>query len=211
PPTLGSLARSLLAECMPLSDGDRAVALAAYRLLAGGEPVALADLAQAVRRDEDAVRSLLWRWPDVYYDGEGRIVGFWGLDLRQTAHRFEVEGRSLFTWCAWDPLFLAAILQREARVESRCPATGAGIVVTVGPRGVVQVTPAEAVLSFMKDSCTGDSVIDRFCRYVVFFASEEAAQPWIAKHPGTVVLSIDEAFELGRLLNAERFGSVTQG
>ncbi len=38
----------------------------AYRLLARGQPVAVAALAEAVGQDEDSVGSLLGRWPDVF-------------------------------------------------------------------------------------------------------------------------------------------------
>jgi alkylmercury lyase len=206
PPTLDALATSLLAEGMPLGGAERAVALAAYRSLAAGLPLEVAALARAVDRDDESVRSLLARWPDVSYDSDGRIVAFWGLDLRETAHRFRVGGRSLFTWCAWDPLFLAPLLGAEARVESNCPVTAQQVVVDVGPCGVARVTPETAVLSFMTDRCRDGDVIARFCRFVLLFASAEAASAWTAEHPGTIVLGLDDAFELGRRMNAARFG-----
>ena len=46
------------------------------------------------------------------------------------SHRFEVAGRTLYTWCAWDSLFLPQILGQEAEVESTCPLTAA----EAGPR-----------------------------------------------------------------------------
>lgn len=206
PPTLDALATSLLADGMPLGGAERAVVLAAYRSLAAGRLLEVAALARAVARDDDSVRSLLRRWPDVFYDNDGRIVAFWGLDLRETAHRFWVQGRCLFTWCAWDPLFLAPILGAAARVESRCPVTGRTVVIDVGPRGVARVTPDTAVLSFMSDCCRDGDVIARFCRFVSVFASADAASAWTAEHQGTTVLGIVEGFELGRRMNAARFG-----
>jgi hypothetical protein len=44
-----------------------------------------------------------------------------------------------------------------------------------------------------------EDVINSFCHYVLAFASLDAADEWVAKNPGTFVLSLDEAFELGRL------------
>ncbi|WP_455153162.1 organomercurial lyase [Cupriavidus basilensis] len=34
------------------------------------------------------------------------LVGY-GLTLRETRHAFEVDGRRLYTWCAFDTLFRA--------------------------------------------------------------------------------------------------------
>ena len=205
-PTLDALVTSLLGAGVAMGQEDRLVALSLFRLLANGRPVEVAALAASAGQDHATVRAAVAGWPDVYYDDDGRIVGFWGLDLRETAHRFELEGTDLFTWCAWDPLFLAPLLGVEARVESRCPVTGQTIALVVGPRGVGRVSPPEAVLSFMADCCDGASVVTRFCRYVLLFASEEAARPWIAERPGIFMLSIPEAFQLGRRMNAHRFG-----
>lgn len=205
-PTLDGLVTSLLGEGLAMGQEDRLVALSLYRLLADGRPVEVPALAASAGQDQATVRAAVSGWSDVFYDDDARIVGFGGLDLRETAHRFELEGTVLFTWCAWDPLFLAPLLGVEARVESRCPVTGRTIALVVGPGGVGRVSPPEAVLSFMADCCDGASVIARFCRFVLLFASEGAARPWIAERPGTFMLSIPEAFQLGRRINAHRFG-----
>jgi alkylmercury lyase len=39
-------------------------------------------------------------------------------------HRFEINGLTLWTWCAWDSLFIPEILAQTARVASRDPETG---------------------------------------------------------------------------------------
>src|SRR3989442_9036358 len=41
-----------------------------------------------------------------YTDKQGRIIGFGGLAVREMPHRFKVDGRTLYTWCAWDSLFI---------------------------------------------------------------------------------------------------------
>lgn len=50
----------------------------------------------------------------VYPDGEGRVLGFGGLTVAPMHHRFEVGGRILWTWCAWDSLFIPGTLGRQA-------------------------------------------------------------------------------------------------
>ncbi|MEX2538533.1 MAG: organomercurial lyase [Actinomycetota bacterium] len=119
--------------------------------------------------------------------------------LAETPHRFEIDGRTLYTWCAADPLFLAPLLGTSARVISRCPVTSEIVTLTVSEEGVFDIVPPGAVLSFIQpDGCFGDDVIERFCHYIHLFASQDAANTWVAEHAETFVLPIDEAFELGR-------------
>ena len=39
-----------------------------------------------------------------------------------------------------------------------------------------------------------------------FFASEASGRAWITKHPGAMLLSLEDAFELGRRTNQMRYG-----
>ncbi len=105
------------------------------RLLADGEPITVAAIAAATSRSQADVRSGLAGMPDTEYDDEGRIVGF-GITLRPTPHRFDVDGRSLFTWCALDTLMFPLLLGRSAEVTFPCHATGADVRVGVGPEPV---------------------------------------------------------------------------
>ena len=56
-------------------------------------------------------------------DKEGNIVGWMGLSQKDHPHKFRINGHKLATWCAWDTLFLPALLKRTAKVESTCPST----------------------------------------------------------------------------------------
>jgi alkylmercury lyase len=66
------------------------------------------------------------------FDRDGRLVGF-GLTLRPTPHRVELDGRTLYTWCVPDTLLLPVLLGRPVRVEARCFATGDPVRVEVEP------------------------------------------------------------------------------
>jgi alkylmercury lyase len=136
------------------------------------------------------------------------VIGFWGLTITELSptHRLEVNGRNLFAWCAWDTLFLPGILEATARVESACPTTGEMISLVVSPRGVVETSHRDAVVSFLTPDRDFDAdVIQSFCHFVHFFASREAGETWTAEHPGTFLLPLDDAFELGRRVNALNF------
>ena len=166
------------------------------RLLAQGEPVTIDQLATATGRSTTEVRQALAAAPDTEYDNAGRIVGS-GITLNPTPHRFEIDGKQLYTWCALDTLVFPAILGKPATVSSPCHATGELVRVQVTPAGVTSVDPATAVVSLVtpNDCC---EVRSTFCNQVHFFSSREAALPWLAEHPGTSVVPVAAAYRLGR-------------
>jgi alkylmercury lyase len=166
------------------------------RLLARGEPVSVDELAATTGRPPELIRRALAGHADIEYDDEGRIVGN-GLTLRRTHHRFEVDGRRLYTWCALDTLVYPSMLGRPARVESPCHATGVPIRLVVEPDRVAQVEPDTAVVSLVP---TGDrsAIRSSFCDQVHFFASAEAATGWLDQHPGGSVVPVADAQRLGR-------------
>ena len=200
---LDALSTSLLDT---LRRGDDAVAWllpAVLRLVAGGEPVTLEQVADATGRPVQDVREALTALPDTELDDTGRIVG-WGITQRETPHRFNVDGKHLFTWCALDTLIFPALLGKPATVSSPCHTTGqpVQVQVEVDPDRVSHVTPPEVVVSIVTPGQTA-SIRGAFCNQVHFFSSADAARPWLAEHPEATVLPVAEAFELGRPLAAQ--------
>lgn len=183
------------------------VAVALYRLLGEGAPVAIGRLGATLDIPEDAIRSTLDSGA-VFYDRTGAVIGFGGLTVAEMLpHRLIVDGRSLYTWCAWDSLFIPGILDKTARVESVCPVTRTPIAMTVTPAGVADLTPPTTVVSFLTPERRFDqNVIDSFCHFVHFFQTSQAGEEWMGRHPGTFLLSVQEAFTLGRITNTRNFG-----
>jgi len=196
------LAQKITGAMPTLGSSERQLMVQLYRLLGTGEPVSPRRLAEAVNLAEPRVRESLGQWPGVYYDGDGSVIAFWGLALPEMPHRFEVGGRTLYTWCAWDSLFIPEILGKTARVTSADPVTKETISLVVGPDGVKEISPATTVVSFLTpDRPFDQDVIMSFCHFVHFFASPELAEKWTTEHPGTFLLSVDDAFALGQLTN----------
>ncbi len=191
-----------LAGTFPARD-DVPLALTLLRLLAAGAPVSTEALVHECGAPAERVEQQLAGWVNVERDENGRVVAFTGLSLRPTAHAFAVGGRTLFTWCAWDTLFLPELLQRAVRVDSTCHATGQPVSMTVTPQAVLNMRPAEAVVSLVVPKST-DDIRATFCCNVNFFASADVGQSWMARHPGGALLTVDQAHELGRRSN-ERF------
>lgn len=190
-----------------------------YRKLAQGKPVSPESLAESLAIPTGEVRDLLEHKSIkglVLYDAARRIVGFRGLSLAPTHHRLEVGGRRLFAWCAMDTLFLPEVLGERVRVDSPCPHNGGVIRLTLTPEGLGTVDPAETVVSFRN----GDggvfetdpaSIIATFCHFVFFLASPEAGSRWSAEHPGSFLLTLEQAFGWGRRFNAAQLGDVLVG
>ena len=101
----------------------------------------------------------------------------------------------MYTWCALDTLIFPTILGLAARVQSPCRTTGELVRLNVDESGVTGLEPEGAVVSLV-DPQDLTSVRSAFCNQVHFFASTEAAQPWLKQHPGAAVLPVAEAYQL---------------
>lgn len=192
---------------------ERRAGLVLLRELAGGEPVCVEEFARALDASvgiaEDLVKaSRLTR--SILTSEAGRIRGFMGLSVSETPHRMIVDGRALWTWCAYDTLFLPALLDRTAQIETHDPVTGQTIHLTVSPRRVEDVEPAAAVASIVRpeawDVASAACVIASACNHMFFHVSRATGDRWRLEHPETILLSLEEAFEFGQRSNAHRFG-----
>jgi alkylmercury lyase len=202
---------ALAAASPNLSQHEQSVAVALLRLLAAGAPAGIADVAVATAMAEDRAASIMRNWSGVFWDDRGRVTGFWGLALAgMPPHRLLHAGAELSAWCAFDPLFLARVIG-ELQVSTADPITGAQISYTIGPDGVIAITSgAGAALSFVHPHrpWSGD-VMTTFCHYVHHFTTPGTAATWTSAHPGTFVISLDEAVELARRHAIRAFGTVS--
>lgn len=202
-----ALAAEFTAVLPNLDSRRQQIALATFRLLAQGKPFRPEELARHANLPAEEVASFFDEWQMVQRDGSGRVVAFGGLTLEPTSHAFEVDGRTLHTWCALDTLFLPELLGRPARIRSTAPDTGEAISLIVDGSGVHGVEPDGAVMTLHEvNGFDLKDVVGTFCCYVHFFASEQAARAWAERSEGTYVASIAESFEYGRLYNRARLG-----
>jgi alkylmercury lyase len=179
----------------PATGLDPEIWVPLLRLLAQGQPVELGALAAAAGKTMPEVIRALANVPDTEYDDNGRIIGQ-GLTLKPTPHHIEIGGTSLYTWCALDTLIFPAILGVPARIESTCRATSAPVLIHIDATGAVRAQPTSTVVSLV-DPDDMTSVRSTFCNQVHFFASPEAAQPWLATHSGGTVISVMDAYRVG--------------
>jgi len=180
--------------------GDQRDLLQLLHGLATGAPVPRADVA-------DAVAGLPPAWLEAGDDDN--LIGFGGLTQAETRHRLDIDGRTLHAWCAFDCLFLPALLGRTIAVASTCPSTGTPITLTVSPDAIEACAPANTVVSFVlpDEASRRQSLRQVFCAHINFFACTEAADHWLATAEGGRILDLETAFDLARQRNAAAFGA----
>ena len=220
-PVLREGLESLFARILPtfpeLSEREQHIGIRLYKLLLKGVPVRREELATATGQPtRDVVRALDGGLKNlVLYDNERRLTGFGGLAVTPTPHRLVVNGRELFTWCAWDTLFIPELIGTKCVTRSRCPETHEPIQLTVAPDRIENVEPAETVMSFVIPDagfcdCPTSEGIAGFCDHVHFLANQVAGEAFILQRPDVFLLSLEEAFALAKMLNAARYPAVAE-
>ncbi len=212
---LEQLASDVVAALPRLDAEGRAVGRAVYRLIAAGLPAEPATIAASTGMPAHRVATIAASLPTASVGGD-EITAFLGLQREPGRHKITFGDQRRGAWCAWDTLFLPALVGQSARVESRCPVSGSVVRLVIDPReGVRHVSPPGTVLSFLKTPAPYSGAIQaQFCRWIHFLAGEREAQAWIAGDrsgrevpPAMVALSLAEGVELGRRTNAMIFGA----
>ena len=103
--------RDKILSALRIEPESRPATVELYRQLAAGRSVALDDVADALAIPVSHVKHALAKaaLSAMEYDEAGRVVGFGGLTLKPTGHRFQLGDRTLYTWCAFDTLFLPEV------------------------------------------------------------------------------------------------------
>ena len=200
--SIDEMAEAISAAMPAMDETDQQIATTVHRLMSLGEPVELAAIANSSGVSLERVSDRLESWPGIFRDDQGRVVGFWGQALSKVDHeyRLRVASKTTYAWCALDTLFVPSIIGKTVRVETTDPITGEAVSLVVDRDGAHDVTPAGALVSMvLPDGPFGYDVIESFCNFVYFFASRASGEKWVAEHKGGTLLSVEKAFELGRL------------
>ena len=183
----------------------RRVMPATIRLLAGGRPVSPAEIAVASDLPLARVQTAFATSATSEWTPDGRVEGL-GLTSRETPHRIRIGGTHLYTLCAMDTLFFAAILNRQVEIESPGVTTGKPLRIVADGRRILSADPASIVVSWFVDP-SADGVRAAACQYGHFFASPESAPGWLARYPQGGVLPLEQAMEAARRSAVADFGA----
>lgn len=178
----------------------------ALRLLAKGKPVSPKELAQAWGMPMDQVSNLLAfgeTQGSVQLNEQGNMIGSF-LSLEPTRHSMLINGNKLFAWCAYDSVYIPAVIGEEVLVESMDPVTGEEIVMKVSPEGILEVKPEGTVATVVGlDTDARGGVDSPRCRQMNFFASVENAEKWTEGNFDVAVMSPGQMFELAKMFQME--------
>jgi len=204
---LDRLAQFFIDAFPVMNIAEQRLALKLYALLSEGDAVPLEHLTECSGMPLADVKTMLQNWPGVFYDDNHRIIGFWGIAVSKTSHHLGVNGKTVYTWCAWDTLFIPELLNATVHINSHCALSGDEIKLAISPKGIESAQPDQIVVSFLvpEGGELKENITTSFCHYVFFFRSREAGEHWVAEHPGTFLLSLDEAFAVGKKMNAARY------
>ena len=207
--SIEEIAKNLNDAGIPPDFGDEnsRILIKMWRTLGQGEPVTqemttnvAAELEISVETIDAFLRQITER------DSDDNIIGLMGLSLNQGwAHRLTLGQREFRTWCAWDTLFLPAMLGETAVIESESPVTGATVRLTVTPNGVRSASPEGAVVSIatidteIHDVSSVEAIWSNFCHQVFFFPSMDEAREWAQGKTHVQLLSVEDAYQEGRL------------
>ncbi len=183
-----------------------------YRSLAEGRPVSFAAVADHLGTPLEAAETILKLVPAsaIELDDNGDIVGFVGLSIVPSTHRFKTARRSLFTWCVFDALFLPALIGSAATLHTACPQTGREIEIRVDGTHLTAISPDQPVMSLAKtdtEACCQD-LRGAFCDRVNMFASQAAFDHWSSTRPDAISVSLPQAFELAQQRNSWRYPEI---
>jgi alkylmercury lyase len=198
----------LLLQAFPqMSEQEQILALSLYRLLAGGAAVSSEQLANNCNQPVNVVENCLANWPGIFFDNNNNVVGFWGLTINDTPHQLEVNNKTVFTWCAFDTLFIPQLLNETVQVTSTCPVNNEKIHLTVTPEKIIFTDKNEIVVSFLMpdEKELLENITTSFCHYVYFFNHLSDGEQWCKEHPDTFLLPLEDAFEVGKRFNASRY------
>lgn len=126
-------------------------------------------------------------------DEKGNIVAFSGLSIVPTDHRFEINGKTLYTWCAVDAILFAEWLDIDAKVTSTDPIDGTSIELQINGGRLIASRPYPIYISWLEPKNTYN-IRGSFCKHVSFFASETTTKQWLDSNLYGKILTLDDFY-----------------
>ncbi|MFF1819700.1 alkylmercury lyase family protein [Kribbella sp. NPDC058245] len=196
PTVPGEILSAWRTRALPQDPVEKAIHQAILRAFAAtGHPPASAHLdpiSAGTGRSTGEVLKALHEADAIRLAPDGQIALAYPFSATPTRHRVRIDDRvDVYAMCAIDALGIAAMLDRNTRIESADVATGDPITVTT-TAGHTNWEPAGAVAFIGADAGGGPSA-DSCCDYLNFFTDRAAAEAWTASHPAVPGQILDQA------------------
>jgi len=186
--------RSLKPVVARWDDQDKDLLFPLFQLIASGEPLEEAKLAEGLDRRTDAISAALGT-SLAEIDSSGRVSELFGITREPTLHRIEVGGVTLYSCCALVAHMVPAIMHQAVTVESTDPINGDKITLAISANSELQQLEPLTACGSMVD-CAVEEIIasprTKFCCHVRHFATSESATEFSSKNSARYVMTIED-------------------
>lgn len=166
---------------------------AVVRLLSGGSPVTVPQIAAAAGIPIAVVHRVLHDLPDATWTPDGRLVGL-VITSTATPYRLSIASGELYAASAIDAVLVASLLEQEARLSAACHVTGTPIQVELFPDGHVRAKPDTVLATVLAHPVRIEKLYVSVCPHHVLFRNARVAFHWLENHPNYRILTIREAY-----------------
>ena len=104
-----------------LKKEERQISKLLYQKLALGKSVSIETIANELQKPIQEIQDHLKQMAYVEYCAASEISAYRGVTLNQTKHNVFHNNSKIYTWCAFDTLFLADLLVKPVSISSICP------------------------------------------------------------------------------------------
>ncbi len=178
----------------------------ALQFLSKGEPVSPESLVEAWGMPIEHVHAIFEQASalgTLQLDDSGNMVGT-AISLVPSSHKFQIDGKNLYAWCAYDAIYAPGVIGKNAIIDSVDPISNELIRIKVSPEGVTESEPKEifATVVGMEADARGGAESPR-CNQMQFFVSEENASRWATDYSGVSIMTVDQLFDVAREFQIE--------
>ena len=193
-----------------LNKDERRISKFLYQNLALGKSISVGTIAKFLQIPLQDTRAHLKQMKYVEYDAAGEISAYRGVTLNPTKHYLVHNNVNIYTWCAFDTLFLAELLAEPVRIFSNCPTCGKAVACEISDRNLINSIDSALVMSFIIPSKVdlSDNLQNAFCCKVHFFCNQQCGNEWLNLSPEIVFFDLVESLEIARERNRNFLGKV---
>jgi len=188
-----------------LKKEERQISKFLYQKLALGNSVPIETIANELQIPIQDIQVHLKQMAYVEYSATGEISAYRGVTLNQTKHCIFHNNVKIYTWCAFDTLFLADLLVEPVSISSNCPVCGKAIACKVTDRNLTSSKDSDTVMSFIipnkVDYC--EDLQNAFCCKVHFFCNEKCGSEWINLSPEVDFFDLSESLVIAQERNRQ--------
>ena len=188
-----------------LKKEERQISKLLYQKLALGRPVTIEKIANELQKSIQDIQDHLRQMVYVEYNEVREISAYRGVTLNQSNHYVFHNNSIIYTWCAFDTLFLSALLAEPVSISSICPTCGKTIAFTVADQSSACLKDADIIMSFVIPNKRhySEDLQNAFCCSVHFFCNQQCGSDWENLSDEITFFNLTESLVIARERNRQ--------